>query len=290
MTVKIGVTLPQFTDDPQRFKDAVALVQDSGLDSMWLFDHLWPLSGSKERPILESWSTLAWLAAVTRNVEIGTLVTRSTMRHPAVLAKMMATAGSIAPGRLVVAVGSGDELSRGENEAFGLPYFEADDRIDQFRSCVELLVRFQTQDEVTQHDDFLDIEALPASPRPSMSPRVWVGGRSGDALEIAGLLADGWNGWGSTPERFAQDATTVLDHAAGRPIELSWGGLVDISDDPSPDGDGDVVVGTAAQVTERLAAFADTGASHLVLTPSGRWDSEIIEKIATEVAPALRSA
>ena len=55
---------------------------------------------------------------------------------------------------------------------------------------------------------------------------VWVGGRSDDTLEIAATLADGWNGWAGTPERFAQDAGNVLEMAGDRPLELSWGGLL----------------------------------------------------------------
>ena len=103
--------------------DGAHRAREAGLDSVFVFDHLWPLTGGKERPIFESWTTLAHIAAVTDTMDIGTLVTRSSLRHPAVLAKMAATVASIAPGRLIVAIGSGDEMSRPENEAYGIPYF-----------------------------------------------------------------------------------------------------------------------------------------------------------------------
>ena len=57
----IGVSLPQFTEEPKRLLDGANRAEAAGLDSLWLFDHLWPL-GRKDRPILECWSTLAWLA------------------------------------------------------------------------------------------------------------------------------------------------------------------------------------------------------------------------------------
>ena len=62
---KIGVTLPQFTDDAKRFISGVRDAEAMGFESVWLFDHLWPLGGKRERPILECWTALAYVAAAT---------------------------------------------------------------------------------------------------------------------------------------------------------------------------------------------------------------------------------
>jgi alkanesulfonate monooxygenase SsuD/methylene tetrahydromethanopterin reductase-like flavin-dependent oxidoreductase (luciferase family) len=288
--MKVGVTLPQFTDDRARFDAGVAMAQQAGFDSIWVFDHLWPLSGGKQRPILESWTTLAYLATSTRDVGIGTLVTRSTLRHPALLAKMAATVAEIAPGRVTVAIGSGDEASREENEAFGLPYHAGEDRIDQLRECVECVVRCLGEDEVTMDNDFVTLDRLPTSPKPIAPPAVWVAGRSGDAIEIAGTLADGWNGWGGDAARFAQDAGTVLEFAGDRPVEVTWGGLVSLEDSgPRRPGDGGgPIAGSPAAIAEALAGFAEAGATHLIVTPSGRWERSI-EALGSEILPSLRS-
>lgn len=294
MTVKLGVTLPQFTDDPVRIKDAVQEVEGLGIDSMWLFDHLWPLSGGKERPIFEAWTTLSFIAAVTERASIGTLVTRSSLRHPALLAKMAATVAAIAPGRLIVGIGSGDDLSREENEAFGIEYFSSDDRIDQMRSVVEAVVNHVRLPEVTLDDDFVHLDALPTSPTPVSPPPVWVGGRSDDTLEIAATLADGWNGWGGSPGRFAADAGTVVEMASERPVELSWGGQLVLrptqeeaeealgNRDPS-----DHVAGDPDRVAARLNGYVEGGATHLILTPTGRWDIGDVRLLAEEVRPLL---
>ncbi len=50
MSIKVGVTLPQFTAEPQRFVEGARVAEASGYDSMWVFDHLWPLSGGRDRP------------------------------------------------------------------------------------------------------------------------------------------------------------------------------------------------------------------------------------------------
>src|SRR5680860_1174492 len=134
MSTKFGVTLPQFTKERERFLDGARRAEALEYDSVWVFDHLWPLGGDRERPVLESWTSLAHLAAVTERVTLGTLVTRSSLRHEVLLAKMVATVGELAPGRLICALGSGDKMSEGENLAFGLPYFAGDDRINQLAS------------------------------------------------------------------------------------------------------------------------------------------------------------
>ncbi|MPZ71031.1 MAG: LLM class flavin-dependent oxidoreductase [Actinobacteria bacterium] len=270
--VKLGVTLPQFTDDPAEVVDGARRARDAGLDSVFVFDHLWPLTGGKERPIFESWTTLTHIAAIIDDIDIGTLVTRSSLRHPAVLAKMAATVAAIAPGRLIVAIGSGDEMSRPENEAYGIPYYGGDDRAPQMISTADAVHRFVTTESVSMSDDYVELDDLPASPAVE-PPKVWLAGRSRPVLEAAGRVGDGWNGWAGTPERFAHEAAIVKAAAAGRDIQLTWGGLVIMADtddaaqkklgkrDPK-----EYVVGGPDTVARALGRFIEAGATHLVVT------------------------
>lgn len=294
--VLVGATLPQFTDDPDRFIDGVRRAEALGLDSIWLFDHLWPLSGGKERPIIECWTALAWAAVETKSIRIGTLVTRSSLRHPALLAKMAATVAEIAPGRVTIAIGSGDEMSRDENEAYGIEYFAEDDRVAQLTSTVRAVHECLHSEVATVTDDYVSITDLPVSPAPDPAPLLWVGGRSDDVLEVAGTLADGWNGWAGGPKRFAQDAATVASHADGRPVELSWGGLVRLAeDDAAADakmGDRDRkgwIVGGPDTVAKRLQRFVDAGARHLIATFPDPSTSNAYELLAQQVKPQLQS-
>ena len=292
--VLVGVTLPQFTDDPDRFIDGVHRAEALGLDSLWLFDHLWPLSGGKERPIIECWTALAWAAAETKSIRIGTLVTRSSLRHPALVAKMAATVAEIAPGRVTVAIGSGDELSQAENEAFGIEYFAEDDRVAQLTSTIRCVHECLHSDVANADDDYVSITDLPTSPAPDPAPFLWVGGRSDDVLEIAGTLADGWNGWGGGAKRFAQDAATVASYAGDRSVELSWGGQVMLAEDDdaaaakmgdrNPEG---WVFGGPETVTSRLQSFVDAGARHLIATFPDPWRPGVYELLAGEIKPRL---
>jgi alkanesulfonate monooxygenase SsuD/methylene tetrahydromethanopterin reductase-like flavin-dependent oxidoreductase (luciferase family) len=271
--VKRGVTLPQFTGDPRRVIDGAVRAERAGLDSIWVFDHLWPLSGGKNRPFLEGWTALAHVAARTQRIQIGTLVTRSTLRHPAVLAKMAATVGAIFPGRLVIAIGSGDNASRPENDAFGLPFWEGPARVAQLASTVEIVHRYLSEAAIGHVDDFAQLRDLPASPRCDPPPRVWVGGRSAGVLAAAGRHADGWNAWGCTPEEFERDARLVRAAANGRAVELSWGGIVALGKTDreaahklGPHTPAPYAAGGPATIEKELRAMADAGAGHLIVT------------------------
>lgn len=286
--VRLGVTLPQFTDDGAAFTDGVRRAEDLGFDSLWVFDHLWPL-GAKGRPILEGWTALAWVAAHTRVATVGTLVTRSSLRHPAVLSKMAATVSEIAPGRLCVAVGSGDQASAAENLAFGLPYWTGADRMDQLASAVEVLHRAREASDVTFSDDFVELDSLPAAPGPR-DYSIWVAGRSVDALDIAGRLADGWNAWAASPEEFSHAAAALRKVTGDRPIELTWGGQVVVgkTDEAARERLGarnpaSYVVGGPETVGRYLRALVDAGVDHLILATPFASDPESYELLAGPV-------
>jgi alkanesulfonate monooxygenase SsuD/methylene tetrahydromethanopterin reductase-like flavin-dependent oxidoreductase (luciferase family) len=281
---KLGVTLPQFTRDRAAFTEGAERAQELGFDSLWVFDHLWPL-GNRRRPILEAWTSLAWLAETTDDVTIGTLVTRSSLRHPALLARMAATVSEIAPGRVCVAVGSGDAASSGENLAYGLPYWSGSDRMDQLASTVEVLHRARSG-AVTYEDDFVELTGLPAAPGP-LDYALWVAGRSVDALDIAGRLADGWNAWAASPEEFAKAADALGDIAGERPFELTWGGQVVVAetDEAARERLGRrnparFLTGAVVTVGRYLSELAAAGAGHLILASPFASDPASYELLA----------
>jgi alkanesulfonate monooxygenase SsuD/methylene tetrahydromethanopterin reductase-like flavin-dependent oxidoreductase (luciferase family) len=269
----LGVTLPQFTNDPDKLLDGVRRAEACGLDSVWLFDHLWPLTGGKSRSIFECWTALAYLASHTDRIIIGTLVTRSSLRHPALLGKMAATVNEIAPDRFILAIGSGDAASKDENESFGLPYYSGRRRIGQLASTVEVVTKYLAGEAFDHEDDFTTVRGLAPSPHRSPAPPVWVGGQGPSALELAGRLGNGWNGWGGTPQQFAQRGQEVRVHAAGRRVELSWAGLAVLARSESEAATklggrpaGGYLVGDVTLLEEHLAAFAAAGAGHLIVT------------------------
>ena len=292
-SVKLGVTLPQFTGDARVVLDGAKRAERLGLDSIWLFDHLWPLGGKKRRPLLECWSTLAWIAATTEGIGIGSLVTRSSLRHPAVLARMAATVASVAPGRLIVGVGSGDEKSRAENEAYGMPYWAGEDREDQLEATVEVLNRCFYEDLASVHGDHISIQDLPPGPG-GPPPAVWVGGTSVSAQNLAGRLADGWNAWEATPDDISAGAVEVARVAGERVVAITWAGQVFLgpTDAAAQERWGErakprSIIGGPETVAQRLKELAAAGASHLIASFVNASEEEPLRLIAEEVRPLL---
>ena len=290
----LGVTLPQFTDDPDVFVEGARRAEQAGLDSVWVFDHLWPLSGGKHRPVLEAWTALAWVAAATTRIRIGTLVTRSTLRHPAVLARMAATVSAVAPGRLIVGLGSGDHLSREENEAFGIVYLEGSDRLAQLADCAETLLATWSEPVVSLQRRHVHLEGFPTEPRPRPRPELWIGGRSSGVIRIAARCADRYNAWGGSPEGFAARVRRLRGLAGAREVPVTWGGgaLLETTDEAAVArlhgrDRGDLLVGAAATVAEGLRAFVDAGARHLVLSFPDAGKKGAYERLAEEVRPLL---
>jgi alkanesulfonate monooxygenase SsuD/methylene tetrahydromethanopterin reductase-like flavin-dependent oxidoreductase (luciferase family) len=294
VSCRLGVTLPQFTGDTAAFVAAARRADAAGLDSVWVFDHLWPLTGGRRRPVLEGWTALAWLAAVTRRIGLGTLVTRSTLRHPALLAKMAATVATVARGRVTVGVGSGDERSRAENDAFGLPYLGGQTRLAQLEDTIAVL-RQHGRGTVSYSGPHVRVVGLPASPRPCPAPALWVAGRSPGAIRTAARLADGWNSWGATPRAFADDVARLEDAAGDRSVEPTWGGLVLLATTDSEaraaaaarrSAEG-FLVGGPETVAGRLSEIVAAGARHLVLTLPNASEPHVFELVGERVKPAL---
>lgn len=292
MTVRIGVTLPQFTADRDVFVSGAQRAIALGFDSLWVFDHLWPLGGDRERPILESWSALGYLAEMTEDVRLGSLVTRASLRHPVLLAKAAATVAAIAPGRLIVGLGTGDHMNKDENDSFGAPYYTGQERMEQLVTTATVLQRFFLGETMTVDDAHARVSGLPPSPKLADPPPVWLGGRSAELLEVAGRLASGWNGWGANLDAFAEDAAKVRALAGERPFDISWAGQVvlgaDDDDAVAHLGSRDparYVIGGPDTVRAELSRAVTAGASHLIVALPAAGEPDAYETLAEAVAP-----
>src|SRR6201984_2678681 len=107
------------------WREADAIPQS---EHAWLFDPLSPIAGDRTGPIFEGWTLLSALAAQTRRLRIGLLVTSNRFRPPAMLAKIATTVDVVSGGRLEFGIGAGSRpshpLARREYEAHGLPYHD----------------------------------------------------------------------------------------------------------------------------------------------------------------------
>src|SRR6266536_4919785 len=128
--------------------DWVALAdacEEHGVESLFRSDHY--ISGFDEsRPVLDAWATIAGLAARTTKLELGTLVSPATFRHPAVLARSAATADEISGGRVTLGIGAG--WMEREHEAYGFDFATARERVARLGEQLEIVHRLLREDRV----------------------------------------------------------------------------------------------------------------------------------------------
>jgi alkanesulfonate monooxygenase SsuD/methylene tetrahydromethanopterin reductase-like flavin-dependent oxidoreductase (luciferase family) len=265
--VKLGLALPSFVDDPDVPLEVVRRAEAAGLDGVFVYDHLWRDKPPPRRGAIECYTLLGAIAAETSRIHVGTLVTRATLRPPAVLAASLDTAQRVSGGRVIAAVGSGDSESRAENEAFGLPFGDLNTRVQALMAAVQAI-------------------------RGRGYP-VWVGGAARTVREIV-ALADGWNAWGGTPEQFRDRAALV--RAVAPDATLTWAGLAVLGRDDAhavAKADGrslgdDVVTGGPERVAARLRAYAREGAAWAILGPIDSAEPENATILGEAVAPLVR--
>jgi alkanesulfonate monooxygenase SsuD/methylene tetrahydromethanopterin reductase-like flavin-dependent oxidoreductase (luciferase family) len=189
--VRFGVTLPQIKRTWEEARAAAIEFDELGFDSLWVCDHLYGVP-MPNLPIFEAWSELAAVAALTRRVELGTLVTPPYFRNPAVFAKQVATIDHIANGRTIVGLGAGWFAS--EFEGYGCPFPSLRDRLRALDDTCEIMKRMWSEERVTFKGSQFSVEDVICEPKPVRRPRILIGGGGEKVLMgIAARHADIWN-------------------------------------------------------------------------------------------------
>jgi alkanesulfonate monooxygenase SsuD/methylene tetrahydromethanopterin reductase-like flavin-dependent oxidoreductase (luciferase family) len=298
--LKVGVILPMFSGDMAKVMAAARSAESLGFDGVFAFDHFFPPGGSPDRPALEAFTTLAAVAAATERVRLGTLVTRAVLRPPGLLAKMMSTIDLISGGRTILGIGTGDPIDLPEHHAFGFPNLSVRERRAHLAETVAAL-KALFEGRTYEGGEHVPPMTGPLLPPPVQrgGPPVWIGAQSDEVVAMAGRLADGWNGWGLSPEDFRSKAELLAKEAdqAGRRAEATWAGIVLVGEDEAEveallerrrqSGMNDTLAwsGTTEGFTEYLRDLADAGATWAIMVvagPAGRR-----ELIADRVLPDL---
>src|SRR6516164_9816345 len=195
-------------------REVVELVDGCGFDSLWVGDHIsFPVA------ILDPLLQLAQAAVVSRRLLLGTAVYLLPLRHPAPVAKQVATLDHLTEGRLIFGVGVGGEFPR-EYEVCGVPIGERGARLSE---GITLLRRFWSGENVSHagrhYGPFTDVPMQPPARQPG-GPPIWCGGRSDGALRRTGRLADGWLSYVVTPEmyRASLEKIDAAAREAGRSV------------------------------------------------------------------------
>src|ERR1700684_3279114 len=145
------------------------------IEHAWLFDHLLPIGGDPSGPAYEGWTLLSALAAQTRRLRLGLLVTSNRFRPPAMLAKIATTVDIVSGGRLDFGIGAGSRpshpLARREYAAHGLPYDDFAHSVGSLAEACTVIRRLWTSDQPFDFDGaYVHLTGAFGNPKPIQRP------------------------------------------------------------------------------------------------------------------------
>jgi alkanesulfonate monooxygenase SsuD/methylene tetrahydromethanopterin reductase-like flavin-dependent oxidoreductase (luciferase family) len=280
--------------------------EESPIDALFRSDHYLSVMGRTDRGSLDALATLAGLAAVTSELRLGTLVSPATFRHPSVLAKNAVTIDHISGGgRTELGMGAG--WLEAEHAAYGFPFPPTGERFRIFEEQIEIVRRQWDEDGLDFEGEHYKLSGN-ALPKPLSPPNLIVGGRARPrSLRLAARWADEYNLVMMTAEECAE-AVPVVRRAwqeTGRPgpvISLMTSCIIgsdevdllerahavaEIRGDDATDPEAylqaersNSLVGTVAQLRERLAELEQIGVERVMLQYLPHRDLDGVDYIA----------
>ena len=279
-----------------------------GYDTLWTWDHLYPIVGSSHGPILEPWLVITAWAQATERVRIGLMVGANTFREPALVAKMATTLDHVSGGRAILGIGAA--WSEEEHTAFGFPFGSGPpERLRWLREALPVIRGMLRGEMPTAAGPRYLARAVRNDPPPVQArlPLLVGGGGEKVTLRLVAQYADACN-IGGGPATVRRKDAILQEHcrAVGRDhreIERTTGvGVVVIRDRRAEaqkvfadafraNGDAalwqDQPVGTPDEVAAHLAPYLDLGYRHLLAGFPAPYDEESMTRFVTEVGPRL---
>jgi F420-dependent oxidoreductase-like protein len=217
--MKIGVHIVSFTPPggPAAIGGMLAAVgaaaEEAGVDNLSLMDHYFQLAmiGDASEPMLEGYTTLGFLAAHTRTVELQLLVTGVTYRHPALLAKIVSTVDILSGGR--AALGIGAAWYEREHLALGVPFPSAGQRFERLEEALRIVKQMWSDDNGPFEGKHYQLAETLNSPQPLRRPHPPImigGGGEKKTLRLVAEYGDACNLFAGVPDGLAT-VTAKLD-------------------------------------------------------------------------------
>ena len=260
-----------------------------------------PGVGAPEEPVLEGWTVLAGLAAVTRRIRLATLATAVSYRNPAHLAKIAATVDLISRGRMTLGIGAGFFEDEYRQYGWEFPPRPAT-RIRQMEEAVELILKMWTEPRTTFHGRYFHVEDAILEPKPVQKPRPPVmiaGGGEQMTLRAVARLADACNIVDGDIAEVRHKLAVLRGHCdtAGRDYETiektriqPWvlardaAALAAKRERLADRGPLRGFVGTVPEAIDLIGRYQDAGVD-LLINSDRRYDEETRELFVSDVMP-----
>jgi len=318
--LKLGANLwNQYTDWPA-FLEGMLRAEELGFDSLWTWDHVYPIVGDWEGPALETYTAMAAVAARTSRATIGHLVGANTFRNPALLTKMVTTIDHISNGRAVLGIGAA--WMEPEHTAYGWEFGDRPGTRLRWLAEALQIVRGMLDGERPTVDGERyhthDVHNLPASIQRRIP--ILIGGSGPKVtLRLVAEYAD-MNNLGNPIEAVLRNDPILVEHCRDlgrdeatieRTVEIQrvavrdtraaavaldaellarGGAQVDVVRELSGHAPADrLAAGNPDEVYEQLVPFVEAGYRHLICGFPPPYDVETMTRLATEVRPRLEA-
>ncbi len=266
---------------------------DLGFDSIWVMDHFFQIRavGEVEEPMLEGWTTLGYLAALTSRARLGLMVGGVHYRHPGLWVKAATTLDVLSGGRAWLGIGAA--WNEYESNSLGFPFPPLGERFELLEETLQIahgMFEGERGSEGEFHGRHTEATRLLNSPQSLSRPRVPImigGGGEKKTLRLVAQYADATNVFG-TPEGIARKYAILAEHCAavGRdPSEIEHSTLQRVKF-AATDGKG---TESAAEIIDRFGELSDAGAEHVIISHMGFADADALDRFGRDVMPALRA-
>ena len=187
--IPVGLNLASIGVDAGWWLDAARRTEDAGFDAAWIWDHF-VSRGRLDDAVLEAWSTLAAAAPSVGRLRLGTLVTNVMNRHPAVLARIVATVADVSAARIELGIGIGGHPA--EHQAYGIAFPPAKERAAHLEEAVAVLRHLFAGGPTDFEGRYYRLEGAHAFPVPDPPARISIAGQTASGARRAARLGDAW--------------------------------------------------------------------------------------------------
>jgi F420-dependent oxidoreductase-like protein len=254
---------------------------EGGFDHLSLMDHYFQLDGlgGPQGDMLEGYTALGYLAAVTSRIPLGLLVTGVTYRHPGLLAKIVATLDVLSGGR--AELGMGAAWNEREHRGLGVPFPPTAERFERLEEALRICLQMWSEDDGPFEGTHYRLKETRCVPLPISRPHppITVGG-SGErkTLRLVARYADACNLFSRTPEEVAHKLDVLRAHCdeAGRDVATIGTSINHFGPLPSPDA-----------FVAQMRPFAELGVDMVILMPIGPDPVGFVERSGAEIVPRL---
>jgi len=290
--MKIGLQVPCFTwpggptEIAKRLADIGKAADDAGFASLWVMDHFFQIEmvGKVEEPMLEGYSALSYLAAVTKSVRLGTMVTGVVYRHPGILVKTATTLDVLSGGRSYFGIGAA--WNERESRGLGVPFPAIKERFERLEEALQITKQMWSGQVGPYDGKHYQLAETLNSPQPISEPHppILIGGMGErKTLRLVAKYADACNLFvfaGIDVLRHKLDLIRRYCDEIGRPygeIERTTLGTAYLAPGAM----------SVQQVIETCRSLAAIGIQHAIFNMPNVSEIEPLETFGREIIPAV---